>query len=259
VGFIIGFTYFYSLKGYVLGAVLGFVITLFYLVYALRSHILKKNKLNINTKNELVNQIRNLSKFNFLGQVSDQLRIYTGFFIANYFILDRELFGQYSFALILIQGLGVISSSVQQFILPKLAKLSANKQLLFEELRSFEKKYMMVAFFIFLIAQLIIPFVVDIIFSGKYNEAMPFFRVLLFGWLIYSAFTLKGAAFIGLGRLDLSFRISFYVLISIIPLLITSCYYFGVWGVVVGYVFQNILNYFISNKYIKSVKKGRLG
>lgn len=254
IGFIIGFTYFYLLKGYIIGVVLGFLVTLFYLLYALKDHILKKYVVEVSTKNELTKQIKNLSKFNFLGQVSDQLRVYAGFFIANYFILDREIFGQYSFALILIQGLGVISSSVQQFILPKFAKLSVNRSIFFKELRSYEKKYILVALFIFVGAQITIPYIVDIVFSGKYNEAMPFFRVLLFGWLIYSAFTLKGAAFIGLGKLDKSFRVSFYVLLSTIPLLIILCYYFGIWGVVYGYVLQYAFNYFIAHWFLESVK-----
>jgi len=258
VGFIIAFTYFYLLKGYVLGVVLGFIITLIYLLYALKSDIFKSSFIDTNIKNKLVKQITNLSKFNFFGQLSDQLRIYAGFFIANYFILDREIFGQYSFALILIQGLGVVSSSVQQFVLPKFSKLSGNKPLFFKELRSYEKKYFVITLLIFLGAQMIIPLMVDVLFSGKYNAAIPYFRVLLFGWLIFSAFTLKGAAFIGLGRLDISFKISFYVLLLIIPLLGLLCYYYGIWSVVFGYVLQNVLNYFISYRFIKSVKKETL-
>lgn len=256
--FIIVFTYFYLLKGYVYGVVLGFIITLMYLLYALKVDIFKSFTIDVNIKNKLIKQIKNLSKFNFFGQVSDQLRVYAGFFIANYFILDRELFGQYSFALILIQGLGVVSSSVQQFVLPKFSKLSVNRHLFFKELRSYEKKYFLIALLLFTGAQIVIPSVVDFLFSGKYNVAMPYFRVLLFGWLIYSAFTLKGAAFIGLGRLDMSFKISFYVLLLIIPLLIVLCYYYGIWGVVFGYILQNTINYFISYRLINSVKKETL-
>lgn len=253
VGFIVGFTYFYLLKGYVIGVVLGFLVTLFYLLYALKDHILKKYVVEVSTKNELTKQIKNLSKFNFLGQVSDQLRVYAGFFIANYFILDREIFGQYSFALILIQGLGVISSSVQQFILPKFARLSVNRSMFFKELRSYEKKYILIALFIFVGAQITIPYIVDIVFSGKYNEAMPFFRVLLFGWLIYSAFTLKGAAFIGLGRVDLSFKASFWVLIMILPISVILCMVFGIWGIVFAYIIQSLISLILSNYFIKTI------
>tara|TARA_R110002051_G_scaffold313322_3_gene389311 strand:+ start:1774 stop:3033 length:1260 start_codon:yes stop_codon:yes gene_type:complete len=253
VSFIIGFTYFYLLKGYVLGVVLGFIVTLLYLLFVLKNDIFKSSIIDADKKNRLVKQIKNLSKFNFFGQVSDQLRVYAGFFIANYFILDREVFGQYSFAIILIQGLGVISSSVQQFVLPKFSKLSTNKILFFKELRNFEKKYFIIALLIFFSAQLIIPYMVDIIFLGKYNEAMPYFRLLLLGWLIYSTFTLKGPAFIGLGRLDLSFKISFYVLITIIPFIIILCYYFGIWGVVVGYVMQAIISSLYTSNFIKKI------
>tara|TARA_B110000967_G_C18901733_1_gene576031 strand:- start:10180 stop:11445 length:1266 start_codon:yes stop_codon:yes gene_type:complete len=253
VGFIIAFTYFYLLKGYFLGVVLGFIITLVYLLYALKGDIFKSSFIDNNIKNKLVKQIINLSKFNFFCQVSDQLRVYAGFFIANYFILDRELFGQYSFALILIQGLGVVSSSVQQFVLPKFSKLSGNKPLFFKELRNYENKYFLIALLLFIGAQVVIPFVVDFLFSGKYNAAMPYFRVLLFGWLIYSAITLKGPAFIGLGRLDMSFKISFNILIIIIPVLIVLCYCFGIWGVIFGYLIQAIISYFYTINFIKKI------
>lgn len=253
VGFIIGFTYLYLLKGYVLGVVLGYIVTLIYLLYALRSDVF--NNLNIDTsiKNNLVKQINSLSKFNFFGQASDQLRVYAGFFIANYFILDRELFGQYSFALILIQGLGVISSSVQQFTLPRFSKLSTNKSIFFKELRTYEKKYFLIAILIFIGAQFLLPFTVDFIFSGKYNIAIPYFRVLLVGWLIYSAFTLKGPAFIGLGRVDLSFKTSFLVLLIILPLSILLCILFDIWGIIIAYIIQSLISLLISNYYIKTI------
>lgn len=253
VCFIIGFTYFYLLKGYVLGVVIGFVFTLFYLLYALRDHIFIKETVESSITNDLLKQIKNLSKFNFFTQVSDQMLMYAGFFIANYFVLDREVFGQYSFALILIQGLGVISSSVQQFVLPRFAKLSSNKLLLFKELKGFERKYIFISLFVFCCAQLIVPFIVDFLFLGKYNQAMPFFRVLLVGWLIYSLITLKGPAFIGTGRLDLSFKISFYILLIITPILIVLCHYYGVWGVVFGYIIQAILAYVYAYNFIKKI------
>lgn len=255
VFFIIGFTYIYLIKGYLFGVVLGFVITVIYLAYDLRTHIFFKESFTRELRAKLSNQIKNLSKYNLFGQISDQLRVYASFFVANYLILDRELFGQYSFALILIQGLGVLSSSTQQFLIPRFSRNSKNKTFFFAELKLFEKNYFYVALVIFVAAQIILPFLTTLVFSGKYDASIPYFRVLLIGWLIYSAFTLKGAAFIGLGRLDISFRISFMVLIIIVPVSILFCYFFGIWGVISSYIVQRFLNFVISRFYLNKLKK----
>ena len=251
--FIVVFTYVYLVEGYILGVVLGFFITLLYLLYDLRKHIFNQETNELKTKGILIKQVNQLSKFNFFAQVSDQLKNYMGLFVANYFVLDREVFGQYTFAFILIQGLNVISSSVQQFVLPKLSKLSINKDVFLVILKKYEKKYLLVSVIVFVVAQLILPIMVDFLFSGKYNASMPFFRVLLIGWLIYGFYTLKGPAFIGVGRLDISFKISITILILITPILIVLCYYYGIWGVIIGYVLQIILNFILTNIYIKKI------
>lgn len=253
VSLIFFLTYTFSTQGYLSAVVLGFFISGIYLLIDLRKHIFVKPNMKQEIKG-LKQRINHLSKFNFYGQVSDQLRIYSTFFVANYLILDREVFGQYSFALILIQGFGILSSSIQQFVIPKFSKDSGKGVIFFTNLFRYEKQYFLVSIIVFVLAQLIVPEAILLIFGEKYEQSIPIFRVLLIGWLIYCGFTLKGPAFIGLGRLEISFKISFYVLLLSVPLAILLGSFWGIWGIVVSYVIQTFCSFILSNYFMISLK-----
>ncbi|UII81569.1 oligosaccharide flippase family protein [Flagellimonas sp. CMM7] len=254
---IILLTYYFAIRGYVVAVIIGFLVTALFLLFDLRDHIFSKNNI-IEYANKLKSEIKNLSKFNFFAQVSDQFRIYVTFFVANYLITDREIFGQYSFALILVQALGVLSSSAQQFVIPKFSKESNNGKLFFSQLRYYEKQYFIAGLFIFLCFQLIAPYLISYFFDGKYDSSIPLLRVMLIGWLVYSAFTLKGPAFIGLGRLDVSFKVSSIALVIAIPLSILLCYHWGIWGIVISYVAQTAVSCLLSNYFMNLLKKTSL-
>lgn len=246
-------THFYLLKGYLLGVVLGFVITFSILFYFLRESISLKKKAF--KKTNLVSKINRLSKFNFFAQVSDQFRVHASFFIANYLVLDRDMFGQYSFALILVQGLGVLSSSVQQFMIPKFSKYFLNgREKYFVMLRKNEKNYFLLAILIFLVAQVIFPIAIELVFGDKYLKSIPYVRLLLVGWLFYSAYTLRGPALIGLGRLDISFKISLRVLLFILPVSFALCYYYKVYGVAFAYIYQTVISLVLNVFYFRKLK-----
>src|SRR5690606_35141283 len=139
--------------------------------------------------------------------------------------------------------------------IPKFSKLSRNKSIFFSQLRSFEIKYFTVAVFVFTLGQLVIPWLVNLIFGDKYELAVTYFRILFFGWLVYSGFTLKGVAFIGLGRVDLSFKTSFFVLLLILPVTVLLCSFYGIWGVLSAYILQSLFSLILSTYYINRVRK----
>lgn len=245
-------TYLFLIKGYIVSMLIGFMITCLYMLYDLREIVF--NERYFKGKKILDKKILNLSKFYFLAQISDQFRMYISFFIANYVILERELFGQYSFALTILQGLFVFSSSVQQFLIPKMSKDSIDKNVFFKKLNGYIKKYFSICVLVFVLTQILAPPLLNFIFDNKYEAAMPLLRVLLIGWLIQSLFILIGPAFIGLGKMNYLFYISLITLIIITPVIILLSKEYGTLGIVWGYVFQNVINLFLMRYYLKKSK-----
>lgn len=239
----------YLVIGYINGVVISFIITFLVMLFFLKEHFVFFKGLNKNT----VFKINKLSRYQFYTHISDQLRVHSGFFVASYLIIDREVFGQYSFALIIIQGLGILSSSMQQFMIPKFSEKSKDKDFFFRMVKVQERKYIIISFFIFLIAQLIIPPIIELIFHDKYSSSIPFFRILLFGWFFYSFYTLKGPALIGLGRLEISFKISALIFVIMLPVSIIFCYYFRVYGITYAYITQTIISIFVNKYYFKKI------
>jgi len=252
---VLSLTYFFYLRGYIISMVLTTIITVSYLLYDIKKDTLPKIK-ETDSYKSLSRKLITLSKPAFIATLIDQLKLQIGFLLANYIVLDRYMFGQYSFALILIQGLSIILISVQQFIIPKLSKISNNTNFFFIKLKVFEKQLISVSFIIFVLAQLILPIIINSVFANKYDEAIPLLRILLVGWFISSFYALKGVSFLSLGKMKYISIISGLMLLIVFPVTYYLNIKYDVYGSAYAYVFQVIVNLFLltffTNKFLKT-------
>ena len=249
--FILYFTYFFYIRGYVISMVITTSVISIALLYDLRKGILGGSLFEDYTT--LKKTILKLSKTAFFAQLIDQLKLHSGFLIANYVITDRIMFGHYAFALILIQGLNIILTSVQQFVTPKMSELSNNLTLFFERHKKFENNFSYFAFFIFLLAQLFLPIIVSFIFENKYDDSILLIRIMTVGWLIHSLYALKGIVFLSLGKMKYISFSSLSIFLISFPIMYLLNIKYGILGAALAYVFQNIVSFFIVNFYIKRV------
>lgn len=251
--FVLSFTYFLFIRGYVLSMVISTVLATLILLYDLRKELVDKGITDRSL--EIKNRIISLSKPAFVAQLIDQLKLHSGFLIANYVILDRDMFGNYAFALILIQGIGIVSSTVQQFLIPKLSETSKDLVSFFNKYKKYEKQFVFIAAIIFVGAQLFLPLLVGLVFGDKYDNAMPVFRIMLVGWFIASFYTLKGVIFLSLGKMK-------YISYSSIIIFLVSCpviYFldlkYGAVGAGIAYVFQNLISLGALSYFAQKVSK----
>ena len=251
--FVLSFTYFFFIRGYVLSMVISTILATLILLYDLRKEFVNKGLTNRSL--EIKTKVISLSKTAFVAQLIDQFKIHSGFLIANYVILDRDMFGNYAFALILIQGIGIVSSTVQQFVIPKMSESSNNLSTFFQKHKKFEKQFIFIATIIFVVSQIFLPIIVGFVFGDKYDSAMPVFRIMLVGWLIEAFYTLKGVIFLSLGKMKYISFASIIIFLISCPVIYFLDVKYGIMGAGAAYVFQNIVSLFALTYFARKVSK----
>ena len=81
--------------------------------------------------------------------------------------------------------------------------------------------------------------------SGKFDESIPFFYILLGGWVFRSFSYLRGGGLIGLGKIEYNF----YGALIILPINFIIQYFmiskYGVWGAAISNTFIGIITFFV--------------
>jgi len=252
-GFVLWFTYFHFIKGYILSMVITSGLATGVLLVDLRKEFIGKEIANRHIV--VKNKILNLSRTAFIAQLIDQLKLHSRFLIANYVILDRVMFGHYAFAFILIQGINIVTSSVQQFIIPKMSKASANLPRFFSKHKKFENQFNLIVVVVFFGAQLLLPILVGVVFGDKYNDAIILLRIMLIGWLFEALCALKGVVFLSLGKMKYISYASFVILLLSCPVIYYLDMYYGGIGAAFAYVFQGFISLIVLTCFTRMVSR----
>jgi O-antigen/teichoic acid export membrane protein len=151
--------------------------------------------------------------------------------------------------------MNIVSTSVQQFIIPKMSEISNDVSLFFQKLQKFEARFVLISTLIVITSELILPLIIEIVFGSKYNEAIPLLRVMIIGWYIQSFYALKGVAFLSLGQMKYISYSSLYIFLVSVPLMYWLNIKFGAIGASMSYVLQNGISYLILFLFLKRLKK----
>jgi len=260
--FIIGATYLFLIYGYIISIIVGFSLSVGILMY--NTGLWGKVRTVINsifTKIESFSEDKELRNYAGYGMVTNLVGMASSnisYLILNYFTIDRQEFGYFSFAFTIIMGLQIVITSVQRIVTPFFSEKSADSQ---EWLRVF-KKYN----FLFLIllvgiaisSYFVAPPILDWLFNGKYNGSFIYFELLLIYWFLRGAYSMVGPVFIGLGRVDLNFKNAILALILTVPIAFWLIMGFGVIGAAYSMIVHSFLSlaivYFTFFKTVITVK-----
>src|SRR5690606_28957876 len=186
---VLGFTYYFFINGYILSTIVTSVVSVLILLIDLRKDLASESGKAFHSLKKYFNALSNTA---FTSQIVDQLKLNSGFLIAYILLTDKIEFGLYAFALILVQGMNVLVSSVQQFLIPKMSETSQNLTVFFEKYSIFEKKFNWISVGLFILAQIFIPLLVHLVYGDKFDDAIMLLRIMLIGWLIQGFYSLKG-------------------------------------------------------------------
>lgn len=213
VAVIISLTYLYGLNGFVVGIIIGFLL----------SSILLFSKAEFKEGWKVTEKLHykknwELAKFAFLGNGVNMITLYLDIFLLNHFVNDAEEFGYYGFALTLIAGLRIVTTTVQQFVTPFFSEFSSNYQQAIKAFKRANRIFLLVITGTAILAIVIIPFIIQFVFEGKYDGSIYYFQALSIAWLVRSSVSLKGPFLLAYGYMNVNFyNVLIVFFISIIP------------------------------------------
>lgn len=236
---VLGFTYYFFINGYILSTIVTSVVSVLILLIDLRKDLASESGEAFHSLKKYFNTLSNTA---FTSQIVDQLKLNSGFLIAYILLTDKIEFGLYAFALILVQGMNVLVSSVQQFLIPKMSETSQNLTVFFEKYSIFEKKFNWISVGLFILAQAFIPLLVTLVYGDKFDDAILLLRIMLIGWLIQGFYSLKGIIFLSLGKMRYILYASSLILILSSPLMYFLTWKYAGTGAAWSYVVQNVVS-----------------
>ena len=251
VAVIVSLTYFYGLNGFVLGIVIGFLLSTILLFS--KVDFLKGWK-----KVTAVHYQKNwqLARFAFLANSVGMITLYLDIFILNHIIKDAEEFGYYGFALTLIAGLRIVTATTQQFVTPFFSEFSSNYKQSIKAFKKANRLFILIIFLLGLAAFITVPFLLPFFDGGKYNGSAFFFQILTIAWAIRSIPSLKGPFLLAYGYMNVNFYNALIILfISAFP-----CWYlidnYGIQGAAYAQLFTAIVFFIVvSGNFARIMRK----
>ena len=241
-------TWFYKTIGFVIGSVLGYCITSYW-YYQFSDKTQKVNEPIFNK--EKIWRTAVISMFTFL---TGKGAVFLDMILLTYFSSNDLLIGYFGFAITLISGLNILSQSVQEYLTPNISSKALNVKLFKNYLISKQLIFIAVIIVVSLLAYLLLPSVLTLLFP-KYQESGTFFNLLLISWVFRSSYALNNTGLVALGRIDLCLKqniITTVVSICFLILLITK---FGVLGAAYARIIATVVGLILSILFLKYVYK----
>jgi len=239
--FIVIFSYFYKLNGYIISVVLtGFLATVIFEL-GIKNVRFKVSYFKLNFK--LLKSMWHLAGFaliaNMVGTVAATIDIY----MINYLITDRREVGYYMFAITILSVYQLFPLTVQQVAFPFFSEQSAHHEKWYTSYLKYNKLYHLLAAFVFAGGILLLPVLIKFAFSGKYDRSIYYFIFLSFAWMIKTSNMMKGTAIMGYGRFDINFLASLIILVLTSPVVFILIKYYELNGAIIGMIIGAVISY----------------
>lgn len=225
---IVLFTWWFGINGYYVAYNLSFIVMFFVGFRLLRKDFtFSKDRESVkhNFKTHLV-----YAKPSLMSNLLSEISAYADIFVINYLLKDMKEIGYYSFALTLTVVLRVFPFTVQQIASPYFSGLAHDRSHYLQVFKKYNRQLYLVVGVTLLLAILAGPFLIRIIFAGKYDPAIPYFVLLSVGWSIRLLNQLQSAAIFGLGKIQYNAWSSFISLIFNVAVYIVFVRLYGVIG-----------------------------
>ncbi|MDD3078938.1 MAG: oligosaccharide flippase family protein [Paludibacter sp.] len=237
---IILFTYIAGIKGYYFAYNISFILIIFVAIKYLKPSFRIKN---IKSYLQLHNRYAIPS---FTSTFFAELSAYVDILLLNFMLTDLNEIGMYGFALTLTIIFKIFPSSVQQITIPYFSENSTNKPKFHELFKYYNKILHIVVLIIYIIAILVVPSFISIIFKQKYDSSIPYFYILGLGWSIRMLVQLRSGAIFGLGKVKYNLYVSIISSTFNIFLFYFSLKYWGIYGLAISNIFSGLLIYLLS-------------
>ena len=236
---IIVLTYWFGIKGYYVAYNLSFIFMLFVCFHVF--HLTFPKNIFSSKKASQLSIHWRYAKPSMFANLLAEMSAYIDILLLGLFIDDMHEIGFYSFALTLTVALRIFPGTVQQITIPYFSSLSNQKTDFLVIFKHYNKILYEVVGVSLIIALFCIPFFTHWLFDGKYDESMPYFKLLAFGWSIRQLIQLQSGAIFGLGKIKYNVYSSLISLIFNLVLFSVALYYYGLLGAAYASVLSGIV------------------
>ena len=253
ISFLVGLTFFFYIYGYIFAVIIGFIFTSLLFSFYIYKNIKTTSLIKIN--HPLKTHFK-YSGYSTLANLTSVLANNIDILLMSYLIMDKVNFGYYSFAVTLIVILRILPQTIQQITIPYFSERSNNKK----EWLKIVKKYFILSQYVNIIVLILVfftvPYFIKLVYSGKFDNSIIYFKIILIGWFFRGAYNILGGAIIGLG--DIRFNFINGLIISIFNTILMFIFikYFNItgaaWANALGGFFAFIIVFL--RFYIKYIK-----
>lgn len=198
----------------VIGAVIGFVaptiITGLLSVYSIKEYISIYPSLHSGHFNkQLVGKLFWFGYYTVLGNSISMINTQIDTWLIGHFMTDVQV-GIYTVAVIFIQGITLLPSSIQRITTPIISRYYGQKD--YSSIKKLIKDVTLKTFtlvvFLSLLLALLGKHLISFLFTVEYLPAYVPLLILLIGYSIYAPWSAIGAIFYSIGKIKVSFRIN---------------------------------------------------
>lgn len=242
-----------GIKGYYIAYNISFIALLAVVFLITRNKFKSEEKLQI-SKNHLKLHWK-YAKPSFFSNILSTLGSYADIILISFLINDIKEIGYYSFALTIVIIFKILPSSVQQITIPYFSNIESDKGRFIRAYSKYSKILIFAIVLTCLIMIVIAPFLIDLIFKGKYNPSIQYFFPLAVGWSILQYNQIQAAALFGLGKVTEIAKSQLIMFFINLLLVFISVELWGLLGAAYVSIICSLLNVSILRYYFLSSMK----
>lgn len=239
----------FKFPGYVYGMILGTSLDVLAFTIFLKDEIKLYHQVPL--IKSYVHRLFYLGKFGFLTNALGQLIASTDVIMLNYLVGDSAKIGFYGTAQLVILGIRLIPATLNQLVIPYISSNAGNIEKVKKIFTEYRNKTVIIMTGLTVLAYLCGPWGIRFLFGNRYNEAIPFFQVLLIGLFFWSIYAPKGIVLLGLGYVQYNFYSSVVVQFCNTILNYFCITRFGAIGAAYATTISYVLGIFVTGYYYK--------
>jgi O-antigen/teichoic acid export membrane protein len=253
---IIALTFYFGIKGYFFGYNLSFVVMLIICFIVYYKAIFHKTSYNFRKIKKYFSKHWSYAYPSTFANLFSQISANLDILLINYLVINKTDIGYYSFALTITVVLRLFPSTVQQISIPYFSSLAKEKDAFLSVFKKYNRLLFSAVILSLIVSVLCFPFLIKLVFNGKYDKSIIYLIPLIIGWSIRQLTQLQSAAIFGLGKVKYNmYANEFSIVINIIIYPITL-YFFGLLGMAYASIITNGIYYLTSLYYFEKAKKG---
>lgn len=255
--FSVCFVLYFKETGLIIGQYIAYIITLFYVVIALKIPIFRvasENKLGTEEKNSLLK----ISFISMCNNALSQLLYLLDVFVIGIIVADESVLASYKVAMTIPVAMSFIPQSLVIYIYPYFAQKRMDKQWCWKHYKQIICCFGLFNLVISLCLFFLAPWIVLMVFGAQYSDAIIIFRILALNYFVSGTFRVVSGNLLVTQR-KLKFNLLVACVSGIVNVIadVVLIYFYGSIGAAVATMIVTLVSSVLSTTYFAYILNKR--